>query len=259
MQTEWEAQMTELAALEQYCNRLLAVDHFEDWCPNGLQVEAGTGRVRRVLSAVTASLAAIEGAAEAGADLLLVHHGYFWKGEAAPLAGIKGRRVAALFRHGISLLAYHLPLDVHPELGNNRQLGLRLGWEQGVPAEDGDGLLWQAELSEPESPAQIAERLQRALGRAPLHLPGGGDRIARIGWCSGAAQGGIEQAAELGLDAFISGEASEQTLHLARELGIHYFAAGHHATERFGIQALGMHLAEKFGLEHRFLEIQNPV
>jgi dinuclear metal center YbgI/SA1388 family protein len=251
--------MMELAALEKYCNRLLAVDAFQDWCPNGVQVEAGSGRIRRVVSAVTASLAAIEGALEMEADLLLVHHGYFWKGEAAPLTGVKGRRIAALYRHGISLLAYHLPLDAHPELGNNRQLGLRLGWEQGAPAEGSEGLLWQVELSVPEGPAQIAERLQRVLGRVPLHLPGGGDRVARIGWCSGAAQENIEQAAELGLDAFVSGEASEQTLHLARELGIHFFAAGHHATERFGVQALGEHLAGKFGLEHRFLEIQNPV
>ncbi len=251
--------MMELAALEKYCNQLLAVETFQDWCPNGVQVEAGTGRIRRVISAVTASLAAIEGALEMEADLLLVHHGYFWKGEAAPLTGVKGRRIAALYRHGISLLAYHLPLDAHPELGNNRQLGLRLGWEQGAPAEGGDGLLWRAELSEPESPAQIAGRLQRVLGRAPLHLPGGGDQIARIGWCSGAAQEHIEQAAGLGLDAFISGEASERTLHLARELGVHFFAAGHHATERFGVQALGEHLTAKFGLEHRFLEIPNPV
>lgn len=251
--------MVELDALENYCNGLLAVSEFEDYCPNGVQVDAGSGPVRRIISAVTASQAAIEGAAELEGDLLLVHHGYFWKGEPGQLVGLKGRRVGALYRQGISLMAYHLPLDAHPRLGNNRLLAERLGLADSAPVAEGGGLLWQATLDTPVTVAELMERIRRGLERDPLHLPGGGVSIRRLGWCSGAAQEQISQAAALGLDAFISGEVSEQTFHLARELGIHYFAAGHHATERFGVQALGEHLAEKFGLFHQFLDISNPV
>ncbi len=243
--------------LENYCNELLEASAFDDYCPNGLQLDTGGGTVHCLVSGVTASQSLIDAAVAAGADLLLVHHGYFWKGEPAPLTGIKGRRIHTLFRNGISLLAYHLPLDAHPELGNNRCLGQSLGFSEGAPAEVEGGLVWQAELPAPESAEQFGARILHALGRRPLHLPGGAERIARVGWCSGAAQGQIEQAAELGLDAFVSGEVSEQTTHQARELGIHYFAAGHYATERFGVQALGGHLAETFGLEHRFIDIPN--
>jgi dinuclear metal center YbgI/SA1388 family protein len=250
--------MVELETLENYCNQLLAVSEFEDFCPNGIQLDAGRP-VQSIVSAVTASQAAIEGAAELQADMLLVHHGYFWRGEPAPLVGLKGRRVGTLYRRGISLMAYHLPLDAHPQLGNNRLLAQRMGLDEaGLEMEQG-GYLWHATLGAPESVAAVTERIRRALERDPLHLPGGADSIRRLGWCSGAAQERISQAAELGLDAFISGEASEQTFHLAQELGIHYFAAGHHATERFGVQALGQHLAEKFGLLHQFLDLPNPV
>jgi dinuclear metal center YbgI/SA1388 family protein len=252
--------MVELEVLENYCNGLLAVSEFEDFCPNGTQLDAGGGPVQRIVSAVTASQAAIDGAAELDADLLLVHHGYFWRGEPASLVGLKGRRVGSLYRRGISLMAYHLPLDAHPQLGNNRLLAQRLGLADSAPAVEEGGLLWHTILDTPESAAALTERIRRALDRDPLHLPGGGsESIRRLGWCSGAAQEKIVQAAALGLDAFISGEASEQTFHQARELGIHYFAAGHHATERFGVQALGEHLAEKFGLFHQFLDVSNPV
>ncbi len=249
--------MVGLRELVAHCDRLLEVDRLDDYCPNGLQVEADDGPVARLASGVTASAALIEAAVEWGADLLLVHHGFFWKGEPAPLTGVKGRRVATLIRGGVGLLAYHLPLDVHPELGNNRQLGLELGLEACRPLEG--SLIWQAELPDPESPEMLIRRIGTALGRDPLHLPGGPGRIRRLGWCSGAAQGLIEEAAAAGMDAFVSGEVSEQTTHLARELGIHYLAAGHHATERGGVRALGAHLADRFDLEHRFFDLPNPV
>ena len=256
---ENETTMIELARLEEYCNTLLNSQAYDDYCPNGLQVDAGRARVAKIVSGVTASQALIEAALDAGGDLLLVHHGYFWKNEPAPLTGVKGRRVRALIAGGMSLMAYHLPLDAHPEFGNNRQLGDRLGLQDSEPVSPEEGLLWKGELPSPEPAGDLGARIGNALGRAPLHLAGGGDRVRRIGWCTGAAQGYIEQAAAAGLDAFISGEVSEATAHLAKELGIHYFAAGHHATERFGVQALGRHLAERFALEHRYIEIQNPV
>lgn len=248
--------MIDLFELERYCNGLLAVEGVEDYCPNGLQLDAGQRRIQKLVTGVTASQALIEAAGQAGADLLLVHHGYFWRGEPAPLVGVKGQRVRSLMQTGISLMAYHLPLDAHPELGNNRTLGDRLGIAQARALDR--GLLWQGELAA-VSPAVLAERLTGALGRPPLLIAAGEGPIRRVGWCTGAAQGMILEAAAVGLDAFISGEVSESTTHLARELGIHYFAAGHHATERFGVQALGRHLAEKFALDHQFIDIDNPV
>ena len=251
--------MIELTSLEAYSNQQLTIDKFEDYCPNGIQVEAGE-KVQRLMVGVTACQALLDAAVDWRADLLLVHHGYFWKGEAAPLRGIKGRRIATLLRHGISLLAYHLPLDAHPEWGNNRQLALRCGFADAQPTEAGQGLIWQSRLPAPITPEQLAESLSGRLQRQVLHIPGGEAReLRRIGWCTGAAQGFIEEAAALGLDAYISGEISEPTVHAARELGIHYFAAGHHATERYGVQALGRHLAERFDLDYRYVEIENPV
>jgi dinuclear metal center YbgI/SA1388 family protein len=251
--------MIELSSLEAYCNQQLSVDEFEDYCPNGIQVEAGD-QVQRLMLGVTACQALLDAAVDWRADLLLVHHGYFWKGEAALIRGIKGRRIATLLRHGISLLAYHLPLDAHPEWGNNRQLALHCGFADPEPTSAAKGLLWQSRLATAQTPGQLAESLTRRLQRQVLHIPGGpSEELRRIGWCTGAAQGFIEEAAALGLDAYISGEISEPTVHLARELGIHYYAAGHHATERYGVQALGRHLAERFALDYRFVEIENPV
>lgn len=251
--------MASLLEIESYCNSLLQPAAFDDYCPNGLQLDGGVNEIRRLVSGVTACQGLIDAALERGADLMLVHHGYFWKGEALPLTGIKGRRIRALMQGGISLMAYHLPLDAHLEVGNNRRLGEQLGFSSLQPLVEGDGLLWWSELQVPESVDQLADRITSALGRRPLHIAGGPDPIGRIGWCTGAAQGYIEQAAAAGLDAFLSGEISEQTVHLARELGIHYYAAGHHATERFGVQALGERLSEQFGLEHRYIDIDNPV
>lgn len=248
--------MIDLLTLETYCNDLLGVDGFDDYCPNGLQIEAGD-RATRLMTGVTACQALIDAARDWGADALLVHHGFFWKGEAAPIRGMKGRRISSLIGGRISLLAYHLPLDAHPELGNNRRLGDLLGFERATP--EADGLLWRSALREPLSAGDLGARIEAALGRMPLHVPGHDRPCRHIGWCTGAAQTYLERAAALGLDAFISGEISEQTVHMARELGVDYFAAGHHATERYGVQALGRHLARRFGLEHCFVDIHNPV
>jgi len=250
--------MTSAVELADYCNQRLGVERFSDYCPNGLQVE-GERPIRRLVTAVTASQRLIDVAVEAEADALLVHHGFFWKGEAAPLTGIKGRRIRALMRADISLLAYHLPLDAHPELGNNRQLALRLGLLEAAPSAGVDALLWTGVLAEPAPAVQLAAHVGRVLGREPLHIAVVDHPVRRLAWCTGAAQGSIERAAELGVDCYLSGEVSEQTVHLARELGIDYLAAGHHATERYGVQALGAELAANFGVEHRFIEIDNPV
>ncbi len=207
---------------------------------------------------MTASQALIDAAVAAKADLLLVHHGFFWKGEQQTLTGPKGRRIATLIRNHISLLVYHLPLDAHPQLGNNCCLGALLGVDRAEPLKQG-GLVWYGQLARVESTLDMGRRITLGLGREPLHIDGGNGEIRRVAWCSGAAQGAIEEAAAAGMDAFISGEVSESTVHLARELGIHYFAAGHHATERSGVEALGDHLAEQFTIEHRFIDIPNPV
>ncbi|MET0070527.1 MAG: Nif3-like dinuclear metal center hexameric protein [Candidatus Thiodiazotropha sp.] len=249
--------MIDILSLESYCNELLSVAAFDDYCPNGLQVEATT-QVERLMLGVTACQALIEAAQAWGADALLVHHGYFWKGEGQPLRGIKANRVGALFRQRTSLLAYHLPLDAHADYGNNRQLGERLGLIPAAPLSD-QSLIWETRLTDPMTPQALARRIGDRLGREPTHIAPDDRPLSRIGWCSGAAQGSIEEAAELGLDGYISGEISEQTVHLARELGIHYYAAGHHATERYGVQALGAHLAERFSLEYRFVDVENPV
>ncbi len=240
--------------LSHFCDDFLGVDDFEDYCPNGLQVE-GTRPVRKLVTGVTACQALIDAAVEEGADALLVHHGYFWKGEPQTLTGIKGRRIRRLMRAGVSLLAYHLPLDAHPTVGNNAELGRVMGWL----TTGQQGLIWLGELERPQTATGLMEQLGERLDASPLLIGGGDHPVRRIAWCSGAAQSMIGQAAEQGVDAFVSGEISEQTVHLARELGLHYIAAGHHATERFGVQALGELLAGRFGLEHEFIDIENPV
>ena len=252
--------MVSLDELTQYCDGLLEVGAFQDYCPNGLQVEGGS-QVRRLISGVTASQALVDAALEREADALLVHHGYFWKGEDPSITGIKRRRLGTLLGANISLLAYHLPLDAHSQFGNNAQLARRLGLtaEGRFGTGAGPELGWFGAAPEPFTAAQFGLHIEHCLGRRPLHIDAGGERIARVGWCTGAAQSYLEAAARLGLDAFISGEISEQTVHVAREYGIHYFAAGHHATERYGVQALGEHLAGRYGLEYQFLDIDNPV
>ncbi|ABM62873.1 Nif3-like dinuclear metal center hexameric protein [Halorhodospira halophila] len=245
--------------LEAYLNELLTPAEYPDYAPNGLQVE-GREQIATVVSGVTASAALIEAARDLRADAVIVHHGYFWKGEDPRVVGMKARRLRLLIEAGINLFAYHLPLDVHPKLGNNAGLARLLGLEtdgrhaaKGVP-----GLLWSGVLSEAERADAFAARVEQALGRAPTHVDGGTTTIYRVAWCSGGADGLIDQAADLGVDAFLSGELSEPTTHVARERGIHYFAAGHHASERSGVQALGAHLAEALGVEHHYVEIENP-
>jgi dinuclear metal center YbgI/SA1388 family protein len=244
----------QLDELCHFCDDYLSVDDFSDYCPNGLQIE-GRDEINHLVSGVTASLALIEAAIEQNADAIVVHHGYFWKGESARLTGFKGRRVKLLMQHDISLIAYHLPLDAHPSVGNNACLAQRMGWL----ATGQDGLLWQGELAETQSVEQVLDDLAETLDCNPLLIEGGAHPVRRLAWCSGAAQSSIERAAELGVDLFVSGEISEHTVHFAREMGIHYIAAGHHATERYGVQALGELVAERFAISHRFVDIDNPV
>jgi len=252
--------MASLKEVLDYTNDLLAVDRFRDYCPNGLQVE-GRAQLRRLVSGVTASLALIEAAIDARADALLVHHGYFWKGEDTCITGMRRLRLRSLLVADMNLLAYHLPLDAHETLGNNAQLARVLGFErQGVIGNETEPVLGQyGRLPRALDGSGLAAHIGQRLGRSPQHIPGRADPIETVGWCTGAAQSYLEAAATQGLDAFISGEISEQTVHVAREYGIHYFAAGHHATERYGVQALGGHLAERFGCEHEFIDIDNPV
>jgi len=246
-----------LNELRDYIESELAVSRFRDYCPNGVQVE-GRAEVRRIATGVTASQAVLEAATAWGADAILVHHGYFWRSEDAAITGIKKRRVAHLLKHDVSLLAYHLPLDAHPELGNNAQLGERLGFiEKGRFGEQ--DIAMHGVLAQPQTLQQLTRHIQHTLQREPQVIGHANPNIARIAWCSGAAQGYFEQAVALGVDAFLTGEISEQNVHVAQETGIAFFAAGHHATERFGVQALGEHLAARFALEHRFFDQDIPV
>ena len=245
--------------LLQYTNNLLEIDRFGDYAPNGLQVE-GRAEVQSIVSGVTASLELIEAAIDVGADALLVHHGYFWKGENPCISGMKKRRLQALLAHEINLLAYHLPLDAHSHYGNNAMLGKVLGIEfESVFGSASPPIIMQGRLLRAMDANDFGELISTRLGRTPLHIAGSEKEIHTVAWCSGGAQGYIEEAAERGVDAYISGEVSEKTTHIVREMGIHYYAAGHHATERYGIEALSMHLSEQFDLRHQFIDIDNPV
>lgn len=248
-----------ILTLEAALNELLLVENFKDYCPNGLQVQASS-EIKKVVTGVTASQALIDAAVAKNADALLVHHGYFWQGESQPLTGFKGRRIASLFNNNLSLVAYHLPLDAHPQLGNNQQLAEVMGWQVTGSME---GASWPlglvGKLQQPLTAAELSDEFTAKLGQKPLVLAGHQRAINSLAWCTGSADKGIVRAAELGVDAYISGEVSEQTQHLAQELGVTYFAAGHHATERYGVQALGNWLAAKFALDVEFIEIFNPV
>lgn len=243
--------------LVKYLDELLVPGKFRDYCPNGLQVE-GRSEVRSLLAGVTASQALLDVAVERGADAVLVHHGYFWKGEDGRVTGIRRQRLGTLIRNDINLIGYHLPLDAHPEFGNNAQLAKRLGWVPEAFFGEQD-IAWLGRLIEPSDLATLESRVASVLGRAPLVIGEGSRPIRRIAWCSGGAQGYFEQAVSLGVDAYLSGEISEQTVHLARESGVAYLAAGHHATERYGVQALATHLGETFGLDCAFIDLDNPV
>lgn len=246
-----------LNELRDYNASLLQTGLFKDYCPNGLQVE-GRAEVRRIATGVTASQQVLDAAVAWGADAILVHHGYFWRSEEAAITGIKKRRLAQLLRNDVSLLAYHLPLDAHPELGNNARLGQLLGVaERGRFGEQGIACL--GELSSSQTLAKFATRIGQVLERIPQVIGDEAANIRKVAWCSGGGQGYFEAAIAQDADVFISGEASEQSFHLAQESGVAFIAAGHHATERLGIQALGEHLSVRFGLEHRFFDQDNPV
>lgn len=243
--------------LNRYLDGLLEVSRFRDYCPNGLQVE-GRGEIRRIATGVSASLDLIHAALAQGADAILVHHGYFWKGDDPCLTGTRRARIALLLAQELNLFAYHLPLDAHAELGNNAQLGKRLGLiETGRFADQEIGVC--GNLEAPMRLDAFAAHVKHRLGREPLVIGDPAIEVRKIAWCTGAAQGFFEEAIQLRPDAYISGEISEQQVHLARESGVAFLAAGHHATEKYGVQALGEHLAACFGLEHRFIDIPNPV
>lgn len=246
--------------LMAYLNTLLQPQAFKDYCPNGLQVE-GSSQIAYLISGVTACQALIDHAAREGADALLVHHGTFWKGEDPCLNGMKQKRCKALLLNDINLIAYHLPLDAHPEFGNNVQLAKQMDWKVCGPLEGGafNAVGCVGELKAPIQGVELQSQLTQVLAREALYIPGQTDSISRIAWCTGAAQDDLVPAIEQGVDAFITGEVSERTVHLARENGIHFYSAGHHATERYGVQALGQHLAEKFSIKHVFVDIDNPV
>lgn len=244
-----------------YCDQLLRPEQFKDYCPNGLQV-SGKNQVAKIVTGVTACQRLLDKAIDVNADLILVHHGYFWKGEDQRVLSIKKNRLKTLLLNDLNLLAYHLPLDAHAEFGNNVQLAKLMDWQilSGIEGEPiGQSIVLLGELKQSLSSSQLAAQLCKNLRRKPLHIQGHNRLIKRIAWCTGSAQSYIEKVAQYSVDAFISGEISEQTVHLARELGVDYFAAGHHATESYGVQALGEHLAQKFDIEHQFIDIENPV
>jgi dinuclear metal center YbgI/SA1388 family protein len=250
--------------LELYLNGLLQVGKFKDYCPNGLQVE-GRRKIEKIATGVSASQAFLDAALEWGADAVIVHHGYFWKNENPVVTGQKYRRLRTLLRHDLNLFAYHLPLDAHPELGNNVQLAERLGWivdaridAQGNPGGATD-LICVSNLAVPTTLEGLAAQVGRALHREPLMIGDPHWAVRRVAWCTGGAQGYFEAAVAAGADVYLSGEISEPTVHMARENEVGYLAAGHHATERYGVRALGAHLADTFDVQHLFIDIDNPV
>ena len=249
--------MADRVEVDAFLQQLLQPQAFKDYGPNGLQVE-GRREVRRLASGVTASLDFIDAAIAAGADTLLVHHGLFWRGQDGRLTGWLKARVARLLAHDLNLFAYHLPLDAHPELGNNAQLGRRLGLTADARFGDQDlGFIGAAPAALQNLPA-LAQALHRQLGRDALVVPGDGRPLRRVAWCTGGAQGWFEAAIAAGADAFVTGEISEPQAHLARETGVAFLACGHHATERYGAPAVADALASHFGLTHGFIDIGNP-
>ena len=248
---------TELTA---YLDNFLSVAKIQDYAPNGLQIE-GRSEIRKICTAVTASQAALEQAIAAGADALLVHHGYFWRGEDSVVCGIKRARLALTLAENLNLFAYHLPIDVHPELGNNVCFGRLLGAVEIKTHDVGKtpGLLMSGRLKSSMSLNELSAYLTQKLGRIPQILAPSSHPIQHVAWCTGAAQDYIEEASKLGIDAYLSGEVSLRTYYEAHELKLPYIACGHHATERYGIKALGEHIAQKFGVLHHFIDSENPV
>jgi dinuclear metal center YbgI/SA1388 family protein len=247
--------MADRVEIEAHLNALLGPELFKDYGPNGLQVE-GRDSVRCLVSGVSASLAFIEAAIGAGADALLVHHGLFWRGQDGRVTGWMKQRLARLLAADVSLFAYHLPLDAHPEFGNNAQLARQLGLT--ADARFGDQQLGFAGPAPGPSLESFARHVGAVLRRPPTVVPGDGRPLRRVAWCTGGAQGFFEAAIDHGADVFLTGEISEPQAHLARETGVAFLACGHHATERYGAPAVAAQVAEEFGLTHRFIEIDNP-
>jgi len=243
----------------QLLNDILKPHTIKDFCPNGLQVE-GKNEIRTIVTGVTASQALIDAAIEKKADAVLVHHGYFWKGESQPITGMKKRRIGTLLAHDINLFAYHLPLDIHPVIGNNAQLANLLDIEIETGLEPvTNSVAMKGRLKTPLTGSEFANKIAKVLNREPLRSVVRDEKINTIALCTGGGQGYIDLAAEQGIDAYLTGEASEQTIHSSREQNIDFFAAGHHATERYGIKALGELLAKEHGFDVSFIDIDNPV
>ena len=252
--------MAKLQDIIQWCDQTLKSTEFKDYAPNGLQIEGKT-EVRKILAAVTASQDAIDAAIRENADLLLVHHGYFWKGEAYPITGMRGKRIKSLIQHDISLLAYHLPLDSHPSLGNNAAIAdlLKLERIEALDPSERHPIGNIGYLNQPMPVEDFKKFVSEKLKFDAIHLPADKTMIEKVGFCTGGAQDFIVKAAEQGCDAYISGEVSERTFYEAKELGVHYFACGHHATERYGVQRLGQAISEQFDIEYVYFELNNPI
>ena len=251
--------MIDRTQLLQTFDALLAPERFQDYGPNGLQVE-GAAVVRKIVSGVSASRALIEAAIAAQADTILVHHGLFWRTQDGCVTGWMKQRLALLLAHDLNLFAYHLPLDAHPVLGNNAQLGLKLGLtaQARFGAQDLGFLGERTEGAGFDNAEVLARWIQNQLLRPVVLVDGAHRAIKKIAWCSGGAQGYFEAAIAAGADAFITGEISEPQAHYARESGVAYLACGHHASERFGAPALAAHVAAQFDLRHEFIDIDNP-
>ena len=252
--------MAKLQDIIQWCDQTLKSPEFKDYAPNGLQIEGKT-EVRKILAAVTASQDAIDAAIRENADLLLVHHGYFWKGEAYPITGMRGKRIKSLIQHDISLLAYHLPLDSHPSLGNNAAIAdlLKLERIEALDPSERHPIGNIGYLNQPMPVEEFKKFVSEKLKFDVTHLPADKNMIEKVGFCTGGAQDFIVKAAEQGCDAYISGEVSERTFYEAKELDVHYFACGHHATERYGVQRLGQAISEQFDIEYVYFELNNPI
>ncbi|OZI55146.1 Nif3-like dinuclear metal center hexameric protein [Bordetella genomosp. 5] len=254
----------ETRALAAWLDDTLQASRFRDYCPNGLQVE-GKSKIGHIITGVTASEALLRAAIERGADAVLVHHGWFWKNEDARVRGPKRTRLALTLAHDLNVFGYHLPLDAHPTLGNNAQLARVLGLEparrdDGAPLTCGpDNLVWLGSAPGVATLGELAAQVQSRLGREPLVVGNAGQPVGRVAWCTGGAQGMMADAVDAGATIYITGEASEPTTHLARETATGFIGAGHHATERYGVQALGEAVAEAFDIRVEFIDIDNPV
>jgi dinuclear metal center YbgI/SA1388 family protein len=249
--------MIELTQLLNHLNILLEPEKFIDYCPNGLQI-FGRENISKIVTGITASQELINKAIDLQADTLIVHHGYFWKNEDPVIKGMKRQRIKSLLENNINLIAYHLPLDAHLVYGNNVKLAEILDFKIEGPVAK-DSLVFMGELPSPMKGEDLAKHISKSLDREPQYIPAKQKKITTIAWCTGAAQNYIQSAIDAGVDAYLTGEISEQTVHIARENNLHFYAAGHHATERYGVKALGEHLAEQFNLKHHFIDIDNPV